>query len=275
MKNTYQTQNLKIIKVEKEENGKSKLFTIKRPRGFSFEAGQFVMVSIPGLGEAPISITSSPEEKANFQLLIRKVGTLTEKIHQFDKGDEIGIRGPYGNAFPLDKIKGKNLLIVVGGCGIAPLRGAIIQIAKHRKNFEKVIMFYGVRNPKSLIFSKDLKQWAKNIDLLISFDNLEKGQKPNLGCVYQKGLVTSLFKKIKIPDNLVAFLCGPPVVYKFVIQELKKRKVEDSDILMSLERRMECGVGVCEHCGHGPHYICKDGPVFSYDQVKGIKEEID
>lgn len=273
MHNNLKPKNFKILNVKDEEGGNSKLFTIERPADFEYAAGQFVIISIPGFGEAPISICSSPKIKKSFDLLIRKVGSLTTEVFKKKKGDVLGVRGPYGNGFPLDKIKNKNFVIVVGGCGVAPLRGVILEIIEKREDFGEVFMFYGVRNPEKLIFKNELKDWSKKIDLHVSFDELEK-KDLSIGCDYSKGVVTKFFKSVKMPDNLGAFLCGPPVIYRFTIQELKNLKVNDSDIYLSLERRMECGLGICEHCGYGPFYVCKDGPVFSYEQIKGIKEEL-
>lgn len=264
MKNDYQTFNCKILKVEKETDD-SKTFTLAMPyKGFIFVSGQYVMVSLPGFGEAAISISSDMNENKFFQLTVRQVGSLTSKMHQLKKNDIIGVRGPYGRPFPVKQAKGKNILIVVGGCGIPPIRPVILDATRNPQKYKKVYIFYGTKTEDSLFFKREYSQWKKSCDLSIA---LEKPKTKK----YNKGMVTSLFDVKDIPNDAIAYICGPPVMYKFVIDKMIKQGFDANNIYMSLERHMDCGQGVCQHCAVGPYYVCKDGPVFSYQELKNFK----
>lgn len=264
MHNEYKTYNCKIFKVERE-TADSKTFTLSMPYDdFSFVSGQYVMISLPGFGEAAISISSDMNEKKSFQLTVRKVGTLTQELHKKKKGDLIGIRGPYGRPFPVEQAEGKNILIVVGGCGIPPIRPVILDAVRNPKKYKKVYIFYGSKTEDSLFFIREYSKWKKCCDLNIA---LEKPKTKK----YNKGMVTALFDLKKIPNDAIAYICGPPIMYKFVIEKMLKQGFDPANIFMSLERHMDCGQGVCQHCAVGPYYVCKDGPVFSYQELKNFK----
>ena len=222
------------------------------------------MVSLPGFGEAAISISSDMNETKFFQLTVRKVGELTSKLHLLKKGDLVGIRGPYGRAFPANLGKGKDILIVAGGCGIEPVRPLILDAVRNPKKYQKVYIFYGARNEDALVYAKEYSKWKKVCDVNISLD-APKTKK------FKKGVVTTLFDIKKIPKDAIAYICGPPVMYKFVIGKMMEQGFDPNNIFMSLERHMDCAQGVCQHCAIGPFYVCKDGPVFSYAELKNFK----
>ncbi|MDZ7798295.1 MAG: FAD/NAD(P)-binding protein [Patescibacteria group bacterium] len=267
MKNLFIPQEVKVLKVEKDSID-TKLFTLafadkKQPKDFSFEHGQFMMFGLPGSGEAAFDICSgSKNNEKFFQLNVRLVGKVTKKLHELKKGDRAWVRGPFGRGFPLNKIKNRNLLLIGGGCGSVTLRSLILDHLDGRLNPKnKVQVFYGCQNQKTLQFTDEYKDWQKKVDLNII---LEKPKKSWSG---DKGLITNLFKKKEVVPVPVAIICGPPVMYKFVIAELKKLNIKDEDIYVSLERRMSCGTGTCQHCAIGSKYVCQDGPVFSLSEI--------
>lgn len=272
MKNPYQTQSLKILKI-KDEGSWSKLFVIEAPRDFKYGSGQFVEISLPGFGEAPISICSDPSVKNKFEICVRKVGMVTGALHAMKVGQKVGVRGPYGRPFPVELAQKRNLLFVAGGLGLEPLRPAIWEIVKNRKKYKKVQIFYGARTEDDLLFRNEYDLWLKkDIDFNLCLDK-PSGKFP-LKCPFIEGMVTALFEKVPLAENPIAFLCGPPVMYKFVLQKLAKAGFRDEDIYLSLERRMHCGVGVCNHCAVGSYFVCQDGPVFSWAELKDVKGAI-
>lgn len=228
MQNPYQTTPVKILDIQ-DLNYNTKLFTLDI--NFDFMPGQFVMAGLPGFGEAAFSLP------AGNQLAIRKVGTVTKALHQLKINDKIYLRGPYGNGFWPNA---ERVLIVAGGCGIISLRPFLTK--------ENAVIFYGVKSKKDMLFKDEHRNW------------------PNLHISIEPKMVTDLFDKVKLPENITAFLCGPPVMYKFVIQKLKELKIKN--IYLSLERRMSCGIGICQHCAIGDYYVCKHGPVFKLEQLK-------
>jgi NAD(P)H-flavin reductase len=264
MINDYQTYNCKILKVEPESSD-SKIFTLSLPhKDFHFEAGQYVMVSLPGFGEAPISINSYFNEKKFIQLTIRNVGVFTSEIQNKKKGDTIGIRGPYGYSFPIGIAKGKNILIVAGGIAIEPVRPIILDAVNNPHKYKKVFIFYGCRDESAMLYVKEYPLWKKTCDLNVALDN-PKSKK------YIKGPVTTLFDIVNIPTDSIAYVCGPPIMYKFVLAKMMEKGFRPENIFLSLERHMDCAQGVCQHCAIGTKYVCKDGPVFSYAELKDFK----
>jgi len=266
MKNPYQTQSVKILKIE-EEGSRSKLFTLEAPRDFRYKSGQFVEVSLTGFGEAPFCICSDASVKNKFEICVRKVGMATGALHAMKVGARVGVRGPYGRPFPVELAQKRNLLLVAGGLGLETMRTAIWQIVKNREQYQKIQLFYGACDENDLLFTKDYDAWKKKIDLRLTLDK-PKGIKIPWTC--NVGVVTALFDQIKLHENPIAFLCGPPIMYKFVIKKLKELNFKDEDIYLSLERRMHCGVGVCNHCAVGSYFVCQDGPVFSWEQLRNI-----
>ncbi len=235
--------------------------------------GQFMMLSIAGAGEAPFSISSTPSRPGLLEFCVREVGEVTRALFRLKENSIVGIRGPYGNGFPLDKIKGNNLIIVVGGLGAAPLRSLLLYALDNRDNFGNVYLLHGARTPSDMLFKEEFLELKERDDLqcLLSVDKDPTGDWP---CYVAK--VTQLFKYVKNVDvaKTYAAVCGPPVMYKFVIEKLVKLGIPKHQILMTLERRMKCGIGKCGHCVVGHTYTCIDGPVFTYWDVINMRELI-
>ena len=251
-----------------------KLFTIELPAGRSLDhrPGQFVEVSFLGVGEAPISISSSPSRSNGiFELCVRKVGDVTGALHRLTPGDKIGIRGPYGHGFPIERFRGKDMLFAPGGLGLAPARSLINQVMDERAQFGRVIILYGARTPSELLFKDELKRWGEREDVEL-YLTVDRGDATWDGHI---GVITTLFKDISIyPRNTVAVTVGPPVMYRFVLMELLGKGIPEGNIWLSLERRMKCGVGKCGHCQINNIYTCQSGPVFSYRDIKGLEEAL-
>ncbi len=240
---------------------------------FDYLPGQFVMMSIPGEGEAPFCISSSPSRPGLLEFCIRNVGTLTSTLFGLKENHTIGIRGPYGNGFPIEKMEGKDILIVAGGMGVAPLRSLLLYVLDNRDKFGKLSYLHGARNPGEMLFREEFMQLKEREDLhcLLSVDKDDTGK-----WTEKVGVVTTLFKDLGPIDakNTVAAVCGPPIMYKFVMQNLVQLGIPKHQILMTLERRMKCGIGKCGHCAIEYLYTCIDGPVFSWWDVLHMKELI-
>lgn len=250
-----------------------KLFRVELPEAetLDHDPGQFVEVSLFGVGEAPISVCSSPTRFDSFELCVRNAGRLTEVLHQLEVGDEVGIRGPFGVGFPVVPLEGNDILLIAGGLGIAPLRSLINYIIDNRREFGKVDILLGCRDPQSMLFHNELESWAKRIDLnfLCSIDKAAPDWEGNVG------LITQLIPGVSLdPLKTLVVACGPPVMYRFVIDELLKKGIPEDQIYLSLERHMKCGLGKCGHCQIHEVYCCQDGPVFNYSRVKKIRGAI-
>ena len=236
---------------------------------YRYSPGQFNMVSLFGLGEAPISISSEPYRAGSFDHTIRAVGSVTKFFSRMKEGQEIGIRGPYGSSWPVEEAKGKNVLVVAGGIGLAPLRPFIMQVFHDRSAYKHFQILYGARTPGDMLYTDEFPEWRKQPDttFLLSADAVPEGEKWE----HQVGVVTTLFDRLDVPTlNTVVLTCGPEIMMKFVVLGLLKKGFVPKQIYLSLERRMKCGVALCGHCQLGHRYVCKDGPVFTYDQVEGI-----
>ncbi len=237
---------------------------------FNYKPGQFVQVSLLGVGESPISITSSPSDKGFLELTIRAVGKLTRAIHQLKQGDKIYIRGPYGNSFPVDEVAGKDLYFIAGGIGLPPLRSVIKSVFVRRGDFGKIKILYGAKTPNELCFKEELKVWKQidNIEVLLTVDEPDDRWQENVG------VVTTLWGKTDmVSPNGVAYICGPPIMIKFVIEKLLTSGFRDEDIYITLERYMKCGIGKCGHCNIAGMFVCIDGPVFTYSQLKKFPDK--
>jgi sulfhydrogenase subunit gamma (sulfur reductase) len=251
-----------------------KLFNLELPEGLSLghRPGQFVEVSILGVGEAPISISSSPSRSnGNFELCVRRVGDVTNAMHKLDAGAMVGIRGPFGRGFPYEKFRGKDVLFAPGGLGLAPLRSLINQVLDERSTFGRVMILYGARNPSEMLFKEELQEWAErgDLELHVTVDRGDENWKGNVG------VITTLFRKVSInPRNTVAITCGPPVMYRFVLMELLGKGISNGNVYLSLERHMKCGVGKCGHCQINDVYACQSGPVFPYSEIMGLEEAL-
>lgn len=249
-----------------------KLFRIEMPAGaeLGHRPGQFVQVSIPGLTEAPFSVASSPTRAGYFELGVRRTGALTNAMHAMRPGDTIGIRGPFGTRFDTEAMSGKDLLLISGGCGLAPMRALIHYCEDRIDEFGAVRILYGARTPADMLFKEDIKSWEQSAHFACDYtvDSNPNGD----ACQGKVGLITALIPPLDIdPANTTAVIVGPPVMYKPVIAELKKKGLTEVQMIVSLERYMRCGVGKCGHCTIEHKYCCIDGPVFRLDEVSGLK----
>jgi NAD(P)H-flavin reductase len=263
-----------VIKNIKDQTRDSRTLTLTFADGgkqcqYSFMPGQFNMLSVLGFGEAAISISGDPRIKDTIDHTVRKVGNLTEALFRLKKGDAIGVRGPFGNTWPVEEAKGKDVLIVSGGIGLAPLRPVIMHIANNRANYGNFEILYGARNPGELLFTDEFDQWRKikNTNLLLTVDAVPPGEKWN----NTVGVVTVLFDKMQSkPKDTIVMTCGPEIMMTFAVQGLVKKGFPEDQIYVSLERRMKCGMAQCGACQIGPNYVCKDGPVFKSPIMKTL-----
>jgi len=237
---------------------------------FEFAQGQFAEISLPGAGEVPISIASSPTRKEFLEFTIRRAGKVTSAIHGLDVGDFVYLRGPYGNSFPYEELSGKNLYFVAGGIGLAPLRSLIVRVMDNRDGFNHLKILYGAQTPAEMCFKRELDEWnsVPNTEVWLTVDRPCEGW----GC--SVGVVTELWKETRVEStDAVAFVCGPPVMLKFAVMNLLDSGFDAGDIFITLERHMKCGVGKCGHCNVGSKFVCVDGPVFSYEQLRLLPEK--
>ena len=237
-----------------------------------YQPGQFVEVSIPGFGEAPISISSSPTKKDGFELVVRKIGNVTNMIHKLSSGEKIGIRGPFGQGcYPVEEARGKDLVFICGGIGLVPQRSFINYVLSNRADYGDVTVLVGTKNGAQRFYRSELQEWSErdDIHLVESIDQAEDGWDGNVG------LVTTLTPQIKSDlASSLFFVCGPPIMYKFVLLDLAEKKVSKDSIFVNLERKMKCGVGKCGHCQINQYYVCVDGPVFCFSDLDIAPEAI-
>jgi len=258
---TPETYDTKTYAMEFEDGARNSSF------GFYF--GQFNMLSILGIGEAPVSISAGPGDDGVLLHTVRKVGNVTASLDKLKPGDRVFVRGPYGHGWPMDAMRGKDVLIVAGGIGMAPLRGVVKAIVADRRRFRNVELLYGARTPKDLLFTREFDDWRYEVALHLSVDTLD-GTAPG---TYNVGVVTTLYSKMTItPQNSVVLMCGPEVMMRFATRDLLNRGFTPEQIYVSLERRMECGMKKCGRCQIGPVYVCKDGPVFKVSDLLAIPE---
>ena len=238
---------------------------------FTFLPGQFVMVEVPGYGEIPISISSSPTKKGYLELCIRRAGVVTGALHRAQRGARIGIRGPFGTHYPMEKMRGNDVLLVAGGLGLAPLRAPIFHVIENRPEFGEVYILYGTRDPSQLLFDYQYEEWSRIDDLELRLIVEE----PDAIWSGPVGRITRLLDDVEVdPDRTFAIVCGPPVMFKFVCNRLSALGMPMDRMYVSLERRMHCGMGKCCRCNIGSTFTCMDGPVFDYWSVLNLKEAI-
>lgn len=273
MLNLYMPVKAKIEKI-KDETIDTKTYTLIPDEGkFEFKPGQFNMVSITGFGEAPISISSKPYKTDTFDHTIRAVGSITRYLEKLKPGDVMGFRGPYGSPWPIEEARGKNVLVISGGIGLAPLRPMIMQMFHERSSFGKIQILYGARTPGDMLFTDEFEDWKKNPDteLHLTVDKVPDGVKWD----HTVGVVTALYDVTKLdPKNTIVVTCGPEIMMRFVCRGLISRGFFAPQIFLSMERRMKCGVGKCGHCQLGSKFVCKDGPVFRYDEAKSLRDTL-
>jgi sulfhydrogenase subunit gamma (sulfur reductase) len=239
-------------------------------RPFGHQPGQFVQVSVFGIGEAPISVASSPTRGPYLDLGVRRAGTLTGALHEMAPGDQVGIRGPLGTCFDVGAMRGKDLLLISGGCGLAPMRALVQYCEDRRDEFGRVTFLYGAKTPDDVLYKGELSRWSRSeaLDCRYTVDGVPRGQ----SWQGEVGLITKLMPPLQLdPGRTIAVVVGPPVMYRFVISELHQKGMQDENIVVSLERHMKCGVGKCGHCTIEHLYCCLDGPVFRLSEVAGLR----
>ncbi|MFA5823598.1 MAG: FAD/NAD(P)-binding protein [Thermodesulfovibrionales bacterium] len=269
---SYRLRKAKILQTRKL-TANEKLFEIALRDGtpLDHEPGQFIMVSLTGIGEVPISICSSPVKRGSFDLCVRAVGKVTRSLHKLKAGNDIDIRGPYGKGFPIRILEGNDLLIIAGGLGIAPLRSLITYVLDNRRDFGKVHILFGCKEPKEMLFSDELDDWNKRTDLhyACTVDRADPDWAGNVG------VITTLIPGVDIdPMRTFAAVVGPPIMYNFVIKELLAKGIPKQQILLSFERNMKCGNGKCGRCQIQNLYVCQDGPVFNYERIRNLSEAL-
>jgi NAD(P)H-flavin reductase len=255
-----------VVRSNRDELEDTYTLQLEPPGGsFEFLPGQFTMLYAFGIGEVPISISGDPALPGTLTQTIRGVGAVTRALRIARPGDTIGVRGPFGTAWPVDLAEGKDIVIAAGGIGLAPLRPAIYQVLAERDRFERVVILYGARNPSELLFADELQDWRGRLDadVLVTVDNAGRDWHGSVG------VVTKLIRRAPFdPRNSVALVCGPQIMMRFTAQELVTRGVPHDAIHMSMERNMKCAIGFCGHCQYGAKFICRDGPVFEYPALQ-------
>lgn len=250
------------------ETSNIKTFWLRPAQPIPFRTGQFIELTVPGLGEAPFTPSSSPAVADQMEVTIMKAGTVTDRLHELEAGAKLGLRGPYGKGYPMDEFYGKELLILGGGVGLAPLRSLMYQIFEDIAKFPRIMLLYGAKTPADLVYADQISKWAKRdkkLEVLVTVDAGDNGWKGNVG------VVTTLISEVKLNlDKTAAVVCGPPIMMKFATLELVQTGLAKDRIYLSMEKNMSCGLGKCGHCRLGPYYVCADGPVFTYDKIEAL-----
>ncbi|MFC1559633.1 FAD/NAD(P)-binding protein [Candidatus Margulisiibacteriota bacterium] len=252
------------------ESSTIKTVVLKPKEQIEFKAGQFIELTVPGLGEAPFTPSSSPYVKDRMEVTIMKAGAVTSATHDLKKGDTVGLRGPFGKEYPIDQFKGKDILIVGGGVGLAPLRSLLLALFHNISDVNKINLRYGARTQKDIIYKEQVDKWAKHekTEVHLTVDNGDKEWKGHVGLI-----TTILNNKMGIDmNNNVAVVCGPPIMMKFSTLKLVDLGYAPENIYLSMERNMSCGIGKCNRCKVGKMYVCTDGPVLTWEQVKDIPD---
>ena len=258
------------IKSVRKETSDTFTFELRRPDGpnaVPFQPGQFNMLYIYGVGEVAISISGDPAETDTLVHTTRAVGTVTRAMDALRPGHVIGVRGPYGRGWPIEEAKGQDIVVVTGGIGLAPLRPLLYHVIANRGKYGRLVLLYGARTPNDILYRKELERWRGRFDMevLITVDRSIGNWRGHVG------VVTQLVPRAPFdPYNASAFVCGPEIMMKYTVEALVKRGLPSDDVYVSMERNMKCAVGFCGHCQYGPKFVCKDGPVFRYDDVKRL-----
>lgn len=237
---------------------------------FEYKPGQFIFVSAFGTGESPFGLSSVSYRKGDLEVAVRRVGTVTGSLHELEPGATVGVRGPFGNHFPLDDYKGKNIFIIGGGIGFAPLRPIITTIIDHRNDYQDLLILNGARTPADLCFASEFDTWAASPRTKVEL-TVDAGDESWTGRV---ALIPAVVKELNLsPENAIAIICGPPIMIHFTLIELKKLNFQNNQIVTTLEGKMKCGLGKCARCNVGEKYICRDGPVFTMEQISELIEQ--
>jgi NAD(P)H-flavin reductase len=235
-----------------------------------FQPGQFSMLWVFGVGELPISISGDPALHDRLVYTVRSVGQATHSLVNREVGDGVGVRGPFGTGWPVEAARERDVIVVAGGIGLAPLRPVIYHVLQNRKDYGRLVILYGGRSPRDLLYRKELAAWARSREtqVLVTVDY------GGLNWRGHVGVVTTLFKYSRLqPGRSIAMVCGPEIMMRFVVRELEMQGLSRDNIYLSMERNMKCAVGFCGHCQYGAHFICKDGPIFRYEQIRKLLEK--
>jgi len=263
-----------VVDIKKETRDVSTyLFQMIDDEPFSFKAGQFNMIGLHGIGEAPISFSSNLLDANSFAHTIRFVGNVTELIRRLKPGDTVQVRGPYGSGWPIELMDGRDVIVVAGGIGMAPLRPVVHELVERKKTEGRFYILYGARTPDDLLYKDEIRKWKGKcgVRVLIAVDEAEG----DMDLVDEVGVVTALVKNVDINfKEAICLVCGPEIMMRFVARDLILRGVAPSSIHVSLERRMYCGIGHCGHCQIGAEFVCKDGPVFKYNDIKRFSDTL-
>ncbi len=260
---TFRPLWARVLRVRRETHDTWTL-TLDTGGPFAFAPGQFNMLYVPGVGEVPISISGDPTSPGPLVHTLRAVGAVTRALCSLKPGDLVGVRGPFGTPWPVDQAEGLDVVIVAGGIGLAPLRPALYYLLRQREWYGKIVLLYGARSPRDLLYRRELERWRGRFDLVVevTVDHADPSWRGHVG------VVTRLIPEVSFdPWNTLALVCGPEIMMRFTAQALLDRKVPPENLYLSLERNMQCGVGLCGHCQLGPFFVCKDGPVFAYPRV--------
>jgi NAD(P)H-flavin reductase len=240
-------------------------FVLIPEKEFTFKTGEFIELTINGFGEAPFTPSSSPLENKKLEVTVMKTGYVTDRIHALETGDVVGIRGPYGRGYPIQKFYGKEILILGGGCGFAPIRSLLFNLIAEKEKLRKVVLCYGAKTPEDCIY----KSFVEELRKIDKFEVYRSVDKADQSWDEKVGVVTILLEDLRMDiENSVAIVCGPPVMMKYGTLKLLEMGYPEKDIYLSMEKNMSCGLGKCGHCMMGKYYVCKDGPVFTYDEIK-------
>lgn len=235
------------------------------PAQQDFQPGQFSMLWVFGVGELPISLSGDPAQHGQLVYTVRSVGQATHALVSKTTGDTVGVRGPFGTGWPMAAAAGRDVIVVAGGIGLAPLRPVIYEVLGNRSQYGRLVVLYGARSPRELLYRKELASWARHRETQV-LTTVDYGGLSWRGHV---GVVTTLFKYARLkPSRSIAMVCGPEIMMRFVTRELESHGLSRDDIYLSMERNMKCALGFCGHCQYGPYFICKDGPVFRYEQIR-------
>ncbi|MBD3264684.1 MAG: oxidoreductase [Candidatus Omnitrophica bacterium] len=264
MKNPYRPIRAEV-KEAVTETPTIKTIRFRPDEEIGFKTGQFIELTIPGVGEAPFTPSSRPSVREEMEVTVMRVGKVTEEIHKLQKGDIIGVRGPLGKGYPIESFKDKEILVVGGGCGFAPLRSLMYEFFDKSGQFRKLFFRGGCKTPGELLYREEIEGWAKrdDLDLDLTVDKADSQWKGNIG------VVTNILDSVDMNyADGIAVVCGPPIAMKFATKKLLEMGFKDENIYLSMEKNMSCGIGKCGHCRIGTYYACQDGPVFTYAQIK-------
>jgi len=257
-----ETANIRTLRVTLDDAGKM--------RGFSFQPGQVGQLSVFGVGESTFVINSPPSCKDYLQFSVMRVGEVTRRLHQLNVGDRLGVRAPLGNAFPVERMRGRHILFIAGGIGMAPLRTLLLTLLEERERYGEITLIYGARSPSDLCYRYEFEDWkSRGTELVLTVDQEFPGWTERVGFV-----PTVLSEESPSPHNRIAVVCGPPIMIKFVLFGLKELEFEDHQIFTTLEKRMKCGIGICGRCNIGSTYVCVDGPVFDFDRLRRMVPDL-